>query len=285
MSLFKFLISKLFLKHLGIAFGILVFLLITTFITLSIYTYHGESFSVPDFYSLTEDQLQDLITNNDLKYKIIDSVHITNFTPGAVVEQTPKAGALVKKNRTIFFTINAITPEKIQMPKLNDYSLRNARVTLESYGLRTGELIYIPSEYTNLVLGQHLNGKPIAPGTPVLKGTAIDLLVGKGLSNKRTNIPDLFTLTLTQAKEKCQNLSLNVGATIYDSTVVSVEDSLSAFIYNQNPRSTSNSKLRLGSSLDIWLTKDSSRILPDTTAINEIDTTFFSNTAQDITIQ
>ena len=65
--------------------------------------------------------------------------------PGVVVEQTPSAGEKVKKNRTIFFTINAYAAEQVQMPNLVDYSLRNAKVILESYGLELGDLIYIPS--------------------------------------------------------------------------------------------------------------------------------------------
>ncbi|TLX75328.1 PASTA domain-containing protein [Labilibacter sediminis] len=267
MSVLKFLVSKKFLIHIASAFGLLAVLLIATFISLNIYTHHGESYATPDFSGLTENQFIDLVQQKKLRYKIIDSVHIDNFTPGVVVEQTPKPGNMVKENRTIFFTINAYTREQIPMPQLVDFSLRNAQVTLESYGLRVGQLIYIPSEYTQLILGQHYDGKPIEPGTLIAKGSTIDLLVGKGLSDKRTEVPDLFSLTLEEAKNLCQANSLNIDAVIYDDSIPTLEDSARAFIWKQLPDANSGRKLRLGSSMDIWLTIDSAKIAPDTLAV------------------
>ncbi|MFW6275835.1 MAG: PASTA domain-containing protein, partial [bacterium] len=164
MSFLKTIFSKAFAKHLGIIVisGVIVIFLI--FQGLKLYTRHGKAFEVPDFTGLTEKQLSHLIEKNKLRYAIIDSVYIEDSPPGVVIEQTPSPGSLVKKNRNIFFTINSWTPEKIKMPDVIDYSIRNARVMLESFGLEIGELSYVPSEYTNLVLGQHYKGKPIEPG-------------------------------------------------------------------------------------------------------------------------
>ena len=268
MSFLKFLISKVFYKHLAIAFGALALILTATFIGLNIYTHHGEAYEVPDFSGLTEDQFRDLILQKEFRYNIIDSVHIDDFLPGAVVEQIPQAGAKVKRNRTIHFTINALMPEQVQVPDLVDYSLRNAKVILESYGLIAGELIYVPSEYTNLVLGQHYEGKAITPGTSIQKGSVIDLLIGQGLSQKKTNIPDLTGLSIDEAKYFCQSASLNIGASMYDESVQTAEDSLFAFIWKQHPMPKEGSRLRLGSSIDIWLSVDSSRIMPDTLSID-----------------
>ena len=267
MSIVKIIFSKKFAKHIAIVIilGFLFFGLI--FWGLNIYTRHGEHFETPDFTGLTEQQFKHLIEKHDLRYDIIDSVYINTQPPGIVIEQTPKAGSLIKKNRKIFFTINAWTAEKVRMPNLLDYSVRNARVLLESFGLKTGKLIYVPSEYTNLVLGQHYQGKPIEPGTPLEKGSTIDLLVGKGLSNQTTFVPDLTGLSLDEAKETCHNLSLNLGAIIYDTTVVTQKDSLLAFIWKQRPESTPDNQLRLGASIDVWLSTDSSYILPDSTQI------------------
>jgi len=156
------------------------------------------------------------------------------------------------------------------MPQLSELSLRNAQVTLESYGLRVGQLIYIPSEYTQLVLGQHYKGKPIEPGTLIAKGSSIDLLVGQGLSDERTEVPDLKGLTLAEALSLCQSNSLNIDVTLYDDTVATKTDSLNAFVWKQLPEANVGNKLRLGSSLDIWLTIDSTRLLPDTLATSSL---------------
>lgn len=270
MSFLKFLISKVFIKNIAIAFGAIALLLITTFITLSIYTHHGESFAVPDLRGLNEEQFSELIKEKDLRYNIIDSVHIKDFMPGAVVEQLPQAGSMVKENRTIHVTINAISPEKVQVPNLINYSLRNAKVILESYGLKTGKLIYIPSEFTNEVLGQHYQGKAIDVGTSVLKGSVIDLLIGKGLSNEKTNIPDLTGQSIDEARQFLVSQSLNIGATIYDTCVITPDDSLFAFIWKQRPKPEPGSRLPLGSSIDIWLSTDSIRIQPDSISIDSL---------------
>nr|WP_319399336.1 PASTA domain-containing protein [uncultured Carboxylicivirga sp.] len=270
MSFLKFLISKVFLKNLGIAVGILAILLIGTFISLNIYTLHGVTQPVPNCTGLTQDQFEELLKEKNFRFNIIDSVHITGFTPGAVVEQIPAEGSRVKKNRTIHFTINAYSAEKVQMPNLSSYSLRSAKAILESYGLKTGELIYIPSEYTNEVLGQHYKGKPIEPGTSVEKGSVIDLLLGQGLSDKKTNIPDLTGLAAEEARHFLVSVSLNLGATIYDSTVVTQDDSLFAFIWKQRPLPEEGSRIPLGASIDVWLSTDSSKILPDTLSIDSL---------------
>ena len=248
----------------AIALAVITLYLVSIFIGLSLYTHHGDSYAVPDFKGLTESQFKEVISQKGFRYTIIDSVHVQNLTPGSVVEQMPEPGALVKKNRTIHFTINALTAEKVQIPNLVDYSLRNAKVILESFGLKVGELIYAPSEYTNLVLGQHFEGKPVAAGTPVLKGSVIDLVIGHGLSSQRTNIPDLKGLSIYEAKQICQSTSLNIGAVMFDSGILSAEDTTMAFVWKQYPMPEEGSRLQLGSSIEIWLRLDSTKIRPDT---------------------
>ncbi len=250
----------------------LVLLLIVVFVSLSIYTHHGEANPLPNLSGLTEKQFQDIIKKNNLRYKIIDSVHIADKLPGVVIEQTPEAGAKVKRNRTIFFTINAYTSEKVQMPNVVEFSLRDAKVTLESYGLKTGKIIYVPSEYTNLVMGQMHKGKPIERGTSIPKGSGIDLMIGKGLSNKKTNVPDLTGFSIEKSEQTCLNASLNIGAIICDSTIKTVEDSTAAFIWKQRPKAKDGTRLYLGASIDIWISLDSAKILPDSLALELLQT-------------
>jgi eukaryotic-like serine/threonine-protein kinase len=253
----KFLISKTFLKHLGIAVGSLIILLIITLTGLDLYTHHGEAIKVPDFTGLTESQFGQMIENTDLRYEIIDSVHVATVAPGVVVEQSPKPGSFVKSNRNIFFTINAMKPEQILLPRVTDYSLRNAQSILESYGLKVGRFIYMPSEYKNLVLGIHYKGKPIEPGTALLRGSAVDLLVGRGLSDASTNLPNLIGMTIGQAKNFLEQASLNLGAIAYDTTITTHIDTVMAVIWKQDPDASSAVSLYLGSSVDIWVTSDS----------------------------
>ncbi|MGQ1889027.1 PASTA domain-containing protein [Thermophagus sp. OGC60D27] len=281
MSIVKAIFSKDFAKHFAIVIVSGFILLGLIFWGLSLYTRHGQSLETPDFTGLTEEQFKHLIETHELRYDIIDSVYINDEPPGIVIEQTPEPGSLIKKNRKIFFTINAWAAENVRMPDLHDYSVRNARVLLESFGLKIGKLIYVPSEYTNLVLGQHYQGKPVEPGTPLEKGSSVDLLIGKGLSDQTTSVPDLTGLTLEEALGTCHNLSLNIGAQIYDTTVVSKQDSLAAFVWKQRPESLPQNQLRLGASIDIWLSTDSSFIIPDSTQTLYLNENDFSNEQED----
>lgn len=265
MALLKKIIDNVFVKNITAAIVVIALVLIATFVSINIYTNHGEYYPVPDFRGLTEDQFSQIIKEKGFRYNIMDSAHVDNFLPGAVIEQIPAPGSMVKENRNIHLTIKAIAPERVQIPNLVDYSLRNAKVILESYGLKAGELIYVPSEYRNLVLQQLYKGKPVEPGTVVLKGSVIDLHIGEGLSTVRTNVPDLTSLTLDEAKSYSVSVSLNVGAVIFDESVQTAEDSLAAMIWKQQPSADKGERIPLGSSIDIWLSVDSAK-----TVINDI---------------
>ncbi|MDG5799115.1 PASTA domain-containing protein [Marinilabiliaceae bacterium ANBcel2] len=256
MSLLKIIANKTLWKHIGIIAALAAIIIASIFLFLRIYTLHGKTDPVPDFRGLTEQQLQHLIKENDLRYTIIDSIYADDIPRGVVVDQVPDANQHVKKNRNIFFTINAWAEEQVAVPQMTDFSLREARVTLESYGLNVGELIYIPSEYTNLVLGQHYQGKTVQPGTLVPRGTSIDLLVGRGLSEESTIVPDMTGMKLDQAREVAQDLYLNIGAIIYADTVQTQADTTDAFIWRQNPSPVQGETIQLGASIDVWLTTD-----------------------------
>lgn len=262
MNFFHFLVSKVFIKQILFALGILALLLIVTFQGLKLYTYHGKYIQVPDLEGLKEDQIMDQLESKSLRYEIIDSVYSKRHEPGVVVEHLPKPGAKVKKNRKLFVIINAKSPEMVLMPNLSDVSIRQAKNILESSGLKTGDIIYVNSPYPNLVLNQYFDHKPIEAGARILKNSIIDLEVGKGLGNEKGNIPDLTGLRITEAKEALSEASLNLGVIIDD--VSSKEYPDSAFVWKQRPL-PEDGAVQLGIPVDIWLTLDSALLLPDST--------------------
>jgi len=110
MDFLKFLISKLFFTHLSLAIAISFFLLLVTFLTLRIYTRHGQALSVPDLRGKYEAEITELLLEQELKYEIVDSVYNNDYERGTVVDQNPPPEFQVKKGRTIFLTINARIP-------------------------------------------------------------------------------------------------------------------------------------------------------------------------------
>jgi beta-lactam-binding protein with PASTA domain len=267
MSLKNFILSKLFLKHLGIAAAIALSFIMILLLWLTIYTRHGQARPVPDFFGLSIEEAENLAKAAKLEFHVIDSVYTTIVPRGCVAEQNPEPGFKVKKWRNIALTINAFRPEMVAMPNLVDLPLRQAIALIESSGLEMGTLRYKPDLSVDVVLSQLHNGKEIAENDSVQKGSVIDLVLGKGLSNQRTPVPDLVGLKLEPARNRILSASLNLGTFIYDNTIVSGEDSLNAFVYKQNPEFNEDATLQLGSSIYLWMTMDSLKLPADSTLL------------------
>jgi beta-lactam-binding protein with PASTA domain len=272
MSLKKFIFSRVFLKNLGLATAIVIGAVMILLIFLNFYTRHGQARPVPDFFGLTLEETAVIAKKNKLIYQVIDSVY-TNIVPrGCIAEQNPKPGFKVKKWRNIILTINAFHPEMVAMPNLIDLPKRQAILVVESTGLEMGLLKYKPDLSIDVVIEQQLDGKKIAPGDSIQKGSVIDLVLGKGLSNQRTPVPELIGYSLESARNRILGSSLNLGAFIFDNSILTGEDSLSAFVYKQNPEFNEESNLQLGSTVYLWLTTDSTKLPVDSTLIIISDT-------------
>jgi len=273
MKLKEFLTSKVFMKHflasVALAFAMIIFALLI----LRFYTRHGEAYPVPNLYGLSEDEYSRILDKADLNFKVVDSTYNAMIKPGGVVDQVPKAGHKVKRNRVIYLTLNALGPEIVHMPRVIDISFRQAVVQLETAGLLPGQITYEPSEYQNLVLKARLNGKEISEGEPVTKGTFIDLVLGSGEGGDNTNLPDLRGLTLAQAREALSQATLNVGTLFFDETVLTPNDSLTAIIIRQHPSPEFSYQAAVGSAIDMWLSTDRSRIEQKKT--NQQEESFF----------
>lgn len=267
MSLKKFILSKTFLKNLGLAAVIVVSLIMILLILMNFYTHHGQSRPVPDFIGLSMDQTVQAAKKSKVRYQIIDSVYTSEVQRGCIAEQNPKPGFRVKKWRNIMLTINAFNPEMVAMPNLVNLPRRQATALIESTGLEVGTPRYIPDISLDVVLKQLYNGKEIQEGDSIQKGSIIDLVLGKGLSNQRTAVPDLIGLNLESAKDRIFGASLTLVTSIYDNTVMTGKDSANAFVYKQNPEFSFDETRPLGSSIYLWLTVDSAKLPNDSTRV------------------
>jgi beta-lactam-binding protein with PASTA domain len=267
MSLKNFILSKLFLKNLGYAIVIIVGAVLVLLIWMNFYTRHGQARPVPNFIGLTMDQTVKLAKKSRLRYQVIDSIYTTIVPRGCVAEQNPKPGFKVKKWRNVVLTINAFHPEMAAMPNLIDLPKRQAILLAESSGLEIGLLKYRPDLSIDVVIDQQFNGKNINAGDSLQKGSVIDLVLGKGLSNQRTPVPNLLGMRLDPAKDKILSSSLNLGTFEYDNTIRKEADTIHAFVYKQNPEFKHDATLQLGYPMYLWLTIDSAKLKIDSTRI------------------
>lgn len=180
MGFFRFLCSKRFLKHL---LGMIVFVSALVWIvlfTLRIYTQHGTYYIVPDYTGKTIEEVMVGNESSKFDFVVIDSVFDLKKPKGTVLHQDPFPDSKVKENRKIYLTIVSFVPEKTSMPDLKFLTLRQAINTLESCGLKTGKILYIPAFDADAVQQQRYAGRVIEAGTHLDKGSLIELTVGMG---------------------------------------------------------------------------------------------------------
>jgi len=177
-GLLSFIKSKQFFLHLAF---ILVSLFLIFFLIikwLSAYTDHGEYVAVPDFKGTEVPRLDEFIQGKEITYQIIDSIYDPKQKPGIVIRQDPEPNSKVKHNRTIYLYVTGLVAPQIKMPRLIDRSERQARLIIETYGLKVGHVTEKNADCNGCVLAQLVDGKEIAAGEPVKKGSVVSLVVG-----------------------------------------------------------------------------------------------------------
>ena len=241
----------------AICISVLLFLLFTV---LKFATRHNQELTVPSFTGMSVEAARTLAAKSELRVDVTDSVYIPKMERGDIYKQNPKAGEKVKKNRRILLTINTVTPRTVLMPSLVGFSLRQARAELASQQMRIGKLTYRPYMATDNVLQQKYKGRNIDPGAKIEPESEIELVLGLSQDDNQTYIPDLLGLQLLSAKDMIFDNSLNVGRVIFDESVKTYSDSISAYIYRQNPVPSSEESVNRGSKVTIYLTKDTEKI-------------------------
>ncbi|PLW92001.1 MAG: penicillin-binding protein [Marinilabiliales bacterium] len=247
MSVWKFIKSIHFWKHLGLiilSFGVLLWL---TLQFLNLYTFHGQSIEVPDFTGYTVQEVENMEESKHYRFEVVDSVYDNTKIPGSIVSQLPLPGSNVKKGRQVYITIIALLPEKTTLPNLIDFSERQAIALLETHGLKVGRLEYVP-DIGQTVLRAKYNGKVIPWGTEINKGEKIDLVIGRGRGDADTYIPNVMGELRRDAIRKINDAGLNVGAEIF----AHPDDTVNVYVTRQNPPYREDAEIGLGETIDLW---------------------------------
>lgn len=133
--------------------------IVIVFLSLNVFTRHGESETVPEVENMSFTQAIHLLHDNGFRTDIRDSVYKEDVNPGYVVEQFPKAGSKVKPGRKIFLYINAVHPREfiidpdnsMRGEALKGYSLRQGLAKLEELGFRKVNVIKVPGDNDRII--------------------------------------------------------------------------------------------------------------------------------------
>ena len=164
-------------------------------------TNHGDTITVPNLIGMELNEIDEFLSDRDLRYEILDdSSYSSEYPPYTILQQNPSENEKVKENRKIYLTLNSSIPPKIKMPKIINGSVKNAQLILRSYDLKLGDITYVPDMARNAVLKIFINGDSISENDLILKGSVIDMEVGNGLGNQVFEAPDLVNLDLEEAR-------------------------------------------------------------------------------------
>jgi beta-lactam-binding protein with PASTA domain len=138
------------------------------------------------------------------------------------------------------------------MPDLRDLTFRQAMAVLETYGLKPGNMEYVPDIAKNAVLRQRHKGREIAPGTWIEKGERIDLQLGKGGGSESSIVPLLLGMKRNEAINTLASAFFVLGQETYEDG----KDTSTARVYKQSPSFRSKSYHKSGESIDLWYRSD-----------------------------
>lgn len=240
------------IKNILIAGIIIVVLCWFTLFLIDRYTRHGQTETVPDLKGLYVEEAQSLLKKQKLYVEVVDSVYVKGSPLGSVIEQTPVAGSVVKRDRPIYLVINSREIKQIPLPDLVETSYRQADATLKAIGMNVQSVEYIPSEYKDLVLGVKYQGNEVKSGTRLPDGSSVVLVVGHGLGENTSLVPNVRGINLEQARETIFSSGFVLGSSQYD--VAPSGDEAEYVIYRQRPKIGKTAPA--GTRIDVWLSKD-----------------------------
>ena len=254
----SFIWSKHFLKHLGlVALSYLIIVSLTVFY-LDSYTNHGEQIVVPNLIGKNVDNVKAELEELGLQYEILDSIYDPSKPEGTILDQDPDptqfSMVYVKESRVISLRVSKKS-RLVEMPSLVDKSQRFAESILENRGLKF-KIQYKPTNEANgAVLDQLYKGVHVKDGTRIPIGSTIVLIVGKNDVGQPTDIPNLYGLTIFEAKERLASLGAFGFLPVCDECLT-YEDSLVARIDSQSPEYIEGILIPAGSTITVYAKKN-----------------------------
>jgi serine/threonine-protein kinase len=166
--------------------------------------------TVPDVVGLNIRAAEQRLHEAELGWVVAAERNEPSAPANQVMAQDPRAGEVVRRNRQISLTIS-LGPKLVSggVPDVTNMDLRNAKVALQSAGLKVGDIDYVESDEVpqDYVVSQN----PRA-GTEVAEGTAVDLDVSAGPAPG--TLPDFRGLPLADVEAQLAALQLEAGQII-----------------------------------------------------------------------
>ena len=148
---------------------------------IDVYTHHGEKITVPNVVHKSYADAEHILESLGLEVQISDTGYVKTLPPDCILEQSVKAGSIVKSGRIVYLVINASSTPTIAIPDVIDNSsYREARAKLSAMGFRVSEPQMVPGE-KDWVYGIKVRGRNVTNGQSVSVEDILTLQVGDGM--------------------------------------------------------------------------------------------------------
>lgn len=255
--MFKFIARQPFIVNLLVALIAIFLIGFLFFESLGWITNHGSYLKVPSVIGMKTNDAIKQLENQGFEVVITDSAYNDSLPLATVKKQLPDPASTVKVNRTVFLNVNPYSLPMIEMPKLEGLSYRFALDKLFKSNLKLGDTTMRADFMKGSVLEQLYNGNKIEPGTKIIWGSSVSLVVGAGVEDVRIPVPDLVGLTVAEAKSMLTNQGIVLASIL---TSGRITDTANAFVFKQNPEVFGYEKSRVliqpGQTMDIWIQVD-----------------------------
>lgn len=261
MILLKKIAAFIWSKKFAINFGILVILYVSIFVCLKWYlnstTVFGEKIEVPNLIGKNQNNLNNIMASSLLEIEVLDSVYDPSKIEGTIIEQDPTATSItdiyVKHGRKIKVRVSKRT-QLVEMPGLVDKSQRFAEGILRNRSFKY-KVEYQPSQEAHgAVIEQLYKRKSIAKGTKIPIGSTIKLIVGRNEVGVELPLPNLYGLTIVEAKERVESL-MNTNIIVSCPDCETKADSLTARVQSQSPEYSDEAVIASGGAIIVYASK------------------------------
>ena len=224
-------------------------------IGLNLYTSHGQSIPLPDFTNMPREEAAEIADDLGLTVKFEKGVYDPSRAPGIVTRQHPKAGAGVKKNRSIYLTVLSDEAPMIKLPSLvGEYDYDQYTARLERMGeikstirdrefngkLEDNTILHFYYEDRKITDEELRGGKVEVP-----MGSTLEFVVSVRETGQVT-VPKVKCKTFGEVEFLLDGSELKVGKIVGE-----VSDRANAYVTRTEP--TGGVSVATGSSLTVYL--------------------------------
>lgn len=242
-----------------VALGLATLSLIFISLALRMYTRHGQKIELADLKGKHIEEARELVKKNRFKLIVNDSIFVVGKPGGFILDQTPKPGSFVKKDRKIYITVTKENADKISVASLptlygNAFDQKKKELKYREINAEILSYTYDAGEPNHILEVWYDNEKIIdkfekRTDIKIAKGDTLFFVLSQR-DGGETSVPDLRCLTLEEARFMLESHKLEMGDIIKKPDV---EAGVTMYVIGQDPRYDGITNVARGSKISVTL--------------------------------